>query len=118
MPFEGILGLSFPTFSKKNSIPFFDKVIEHKLLKHNIFSLFLSDGVDKSSILFGEVDKKNMLTNFTFVNVISKTYWEMDIEEIIINGVKTNFCEILRGKTGKCGVAIDSGTSLYAGPAE
>jgi len=116
VPFEGILGLSFPNTFKKNSIPFFDNVIKHKILKHNIFSMFLTDGDEPSNILFGEVEKKNMLTNFTFVNVDSKNYWQIDIEEFIINGEKTDFCDYLREKTGKCGVAIDSGTSLYAGP--
>ena len=118
VPFEGILGLSFPTLSKTNSIPFFDNVINHKILKHNIFSMFLSEGDEPSNILFGEVEKRNMLTNFTFVDVISKNYWEIDVDDIFIDDKKTEFCDFLRRETGKCGIAIDSGTSLYAGPTE
>jgi hypothetical protein len=116
VPFEGILGLSFPSVSKSNSIPFFDNVISHKLLKHNIFSIFLSEHGSDSSLQFGKVEKKNMLTNFTFTEVVSTTYWEIAIKDIKIGDYTTNFCDILRMKTGKCGVAIDSGTSLYAGP--
>jgi hypothetical protein len=116
VPFEGILGLSFPTISKTNSIPFIDNVISHKLLDYNIFSLFLSENNGNSNILFGSIDKKNMLSNFTYVDVVSKTYWEIDIEEIEVGGQRTNFCHYLRQKTGRCGIAIDSGTSLYAGP--
>jgi len=77
--------------------------------------MFLFDGDEPSSILFGEVEKK-MMKNFTFVNVESKNYWQIDIEEFIINEEKTDFCNYLREKTGKCGVAIDIGTSIYAGP--
>lgn len=116
VPFEGILGLSFPTISKSNSVPFFDNVISHKLLKHNIFSIYLSENDEVSNILFGKIDKQNMLTDFSFVNVVSKTYWELEIKDIKIGNYTTNFCDILREQSGKCGVAIDSGTSLYAGP--
>jgi cathepsin D len=120
VPFEGILGLSFPSEASNLNTnipkPFFDSVMKHKLLKHNIFSMFLSDHEDHSNILFGNADKKHMLTNFTFVDVVSTNYWEIDIEDIIIGNYSTNFCHLMREKTGKCGVAIDSGTSLFAGP--
>jgi saccharopepsin len=121
VPFDGILGLSFPTFNTKiinsnNAVPFFDNAISKKILKHNIFSIYLSEDLDRSSITFGSVDKANMLSNFTFVDVVSATYWEIDIMDIVIGNYSTNFCNLMREKTGKCGVAIDSGTSLFAGP--
>lgn len=116
VPFEGILGLSFPTISKSNSVPFFDMVMSQKLLSKNIFSLFLSENDNESNINFGSINKQNMLTNFTFVEVYSKAYWEIDLQDIKIGDKITDFCENLRKETGKCGAAIDSGTSLYAGP--
>jgi hypothetical protein len=116
VPFEGILGLSFPTISKSNSVPFLDNVISHHLLQYNIFSMFLSENTANSNILFGSIEKKYMLANFTYVDVVSKTYWEMEIKEILVGNYTTNFCNYLRQKTGRCGVAIDSGTSLFAGP--
>jgi hypothetical protein len=116
VPFEGILGLSFPTISKSNSVPFFDMVMSQKLLSKNIFSLFLSENDNESNINFGSVNKQNMLSNFTFVEVHSKAYWEIDIQDIKIGDKITDFCENLRKETGKCGAAVDSGTSLYAGP--
>ena len=116
VPFEGIVGLSFPTLSKSNSVPFMDSVINQRLLDHNIFTTFLSADDGESSILFGNVDKSKMLNEFTFVNVVSNTYWEIDIDEIMIGDNKTSYCDSLRMNTGRCGVAIDSGTSLYAGP--
>jgi len=116
VPFDGILGLSFPTISKSNSVPFFDNVISNSILKHNIFSIFLSSF--DSSILFGKVDKLHMNSNFTFIPVVSQTYWEIEIDEIKIGDHITNFCTLLRKESGRCGVAIDSGTSLYAGPSK
>ena len=85
-------------------------------MQYNIFSIYLSDDRSKSNILFGSIEKNNMLTNFTYIDVVSKTYWEIEIKEIIVGNVTTNFCSKLIEATGRCGVAIDSGTSLYAGP--
>jgi hypothetical protein len=117
VPFEGIIGLSFPNKSSY-AMPFFDSIIHHQLLKHNIFSLFLSDDESRSNIEFGSVERNHMLTNFTFVDVVSTTYWEIDILDIVVGNYSTNFCNLLREKTGRCGVAIDSGTSLFGGPSK
>ena len=57
-----------------------------------------------------------MRTNFTFIDIVSATYWEIDIVDIKIDNKSTNVCNYLIENTGRCGVAIDSGTSLYAGP--
>jgi hypothetical protein len=115
VPFEGILGLSFPTVKLSHSVPYFENIIKNQLLAYNIFSLFLSES-SNSNIDFGSVEKRNMKTNFTYVEINSKTYWEIGIKDILINDVSTGVCEDMVEKTGKCGVAIDSGTSLYAGP--
>ncbi len=114
VPFEGILGLS-PSDEGQN---FLNSVMKSSLLSYNIFSFYFSYEEDQSNIIFGNVDKTNMLSNFTFVDVVSSSFWEIDIYDILIGDYSTDFCTLLREKTGKCGVAIDSGTSLYAGPSE
>ncbi len=115
VPFEGILGLSFPTIKLTHSTPLFDNIIQKQKLKYNIFALFLTED-GKSNIDFGSIEKGNMKTGFAFVDVVSKNYWEIDINDILINGKSTGICDSFRKITGKCGVAVDSGTSLYAGP--
>jgi len=97
-----------------------DNAIYNHLLSHNIFSIFLAEESSRtnSNIHFGAIDKLYMQSNFTFVNVVSETYWEIDILDIMIGSTKTNICDDMRSATGRCGVAIDSGTSLYAGPTE
>ncbi len=114
VPFEGILGLS-PGEEAQN---FLFSVMKSSLLSYNIFSFYFSYEEDRSNIIFGNVDKTNMLSNFTFVDVVSSSFWEIDIYDILIGDYPTDFCRLLREKTGKCGVAIDSGTSLFAGPSE
>lgn len=114
VPFEGILGLSPSSFA--SSVSFLDNIKSHKLLTHNIFSIFLSEHLDMSKIMFGAVDKSKMNSNFVFVDVVSEHYWEINVNAIYIGNKRLNVCDVLRYETGRCGVAIDSGTSLYAGP--
>lgn len=75
-----------------------------------------NNNLKPSSIQFGSIEKKNMKSNFTFIDVVKSGYWEIDIESFIINGVKTDYCDRLRRISGRCGAAIDSGTSLYGMP--
>ena len=114
VPFEGILGLSPSSFS--SSVSFLDNIKSHKLLTHNIFSIFLSEHLDMSKIMFGAVDKSKMNSNFVFVDVVSEHYWEINVNAVYVGNKRLNVCDVLRYETGRCGVAIDSGTSLYAGP--
>jgi hypothetical protein len=116
VPFDGILGLSFQPDTVVPS--FFENVIKQNILPNNIFSIFLSDIEDRSNILFGKVDKRHMLTDFTFIDIVSEMYWEVEIDDIIIGNKRTPYCDQMRLANGRCGVAIDSGTSLYAGPTE
>lgn len=123
-PFEGIVGLSYPTMKASSSIPFFDKIIMNNVLNKNIFAISLnfnryndiSNMNIESSITFGGIEKNKMQSDFIFSNVTSDSYWEIEIEDILIDGKITNYCNQLRKLTGKCGVVIDSGTTLYAGP--
>ena len=121
VPFEGILGLSFQT--NNHTVPFFDNVIKSNKLKHNIFSMYLSKNNydNRSSILFGEVDKERMNTNFTFIDLSKSnlsSYWMISIDEIYIDNIKTDYCDKIRKYSlkHKCNVAIDSGTSLFTFP--
>lgn len=119
VPFEGILGLSYPTMNKQSTLPFMDNLIKQKKLKNNIFAFYLADLLNYgefSSIIFGRVERKRMKSKFLYANVSSESYWEIEIDDIFIGGVRTNYCDQLKTETGKCGVAIDSGTSLYAAP--
>lgn len=117
VPFEGILGLSYPTLNSETTIPFFDMVIKNGILKRNFFAISLSfNSLIQSSITFGKIDNTKMISDFKFVSVSSERYWEIEIEDIYFDDRKTNYCDYLRKETGRCGVALDSGTSLYAGP--
>lgn len=57
-----------------------------------------------------------MASNLTFFPVTSDAYWEIELTKIQIGGIDLQVCETLNHINGKCGVAIDTGTSLLAGP--
>ena len=45
VPFEGILGLGFPSMSANHATPFFDTVIQEKSLQHNEFAFYFSKDI-------------------------------------------------------------------------
>jgi hypothetical protein len=114
VPFDGIVGLCLT--NKPNTLSFFKTAMANKVFLNNIFSIYFSDIEDKSNILFGKIDRKNMLSNFTFISVTTEDYWQIEIVDIFINNNSTSYCDQLREQTGRCGVVIDSGTSLYGAP--
>merc|ERR550537_1999763 len=43
LPLEGIVGLGFPSMSANKVTPFFDNVINQKVLSKNMFAFYLTD---------------------------------------------------------------------------
>ena len=58
LPFEGILGLGFPSMSAGSAVPFFDNVIQQKVLRRNEFAFFFSRDISSpNALLWGGVDR-------------------------------------------------------------
>lgn len=57
-----------------------------------------------------------MASNFSFAKLNTNQYWEVGLDKIEVNSQDLNICGYLEAESGKCGVAIDTGTSLLAGP--
>ena len=76
-----------------------------------LFSFHLSSDpdADDSELTFGFYDEKYYTGSMTWVPVVSKDYWTIDMNNVIVGGVKFL----------KEGVAfpaiVDSGTSLIVG---
>jgi len=56
--FDAIVGLAYPEFAEPNVIPFFDHMMETEILRHNMFSFFMSLNPDdeESEVMFGSYD--------------------------------------------------------------
>merc|ERR1711957_34366 len=115
LKFSGILGLSFPNLSTLKYIPFFDNLMQRKILDKNMFSFYLSEQNESinSQIIFGEPDKKYYIGEIQWHAVTEVSYWQLGMEDIYIDGQKMNLC-----KSGNCKLVIDSGTSIITGPSE
>merc|ERR1740123_2110387 len=89
-----------------------DRLTSHQMLKQPFFSVFLSEQDDASEITFGDVVPDHMASKLFWVPVGGTSgYWEVKIEDITLNEKKISVCQ-------DCRVAVDTGTSMLAGPTE
>jgi len=81
-------------------------------LPKNQFSLFLSDE-GESEISFGGYKDEQILSQVLWAPVNKQSYWQVAIDDVTFDNAPTGLC----GAEG-CQVAVDTGTSLLAGPTE
>jgi len=85
VPFEGILGLAFPSMSANQVTPFFDTVIQQKALEKNEFSIYFNRDVPQANAIFwGGVDKRFYNGEIEFFPVSDPYYWSMDLHSFKI----------------------------------
>ncbi|XP_030416453.1 cathepsin D [Gopherus evgoodei] len=110
--FDGIMGMAFPKISVDKVTPFFDNVIQQKLVDKNIFSFYLNrdpSAQPGGELLLGGTDPKYYTGDFKWVNVSRKAYWQIHMDELdVANGL--TLCK------GGCEAIVDTGTSLITGP--
>ncbi|KAM9556140.1 cathepsin D [Guaruba guarouba] len=110
--FDGILGMAFPRISVDKVTPFFDNIMEQKLIEKNIFSFYLNrdpTAQPGGELLLGGTDPKYYSGDFSWVNVTRKAYWQVHMDAVdVANGL--TLCK------GGCEAIVDTGTSLITGP--
>jgi len=113
VPFDGIFGLSLPQMSEAPHFNILDCMIRDGVLKQNLFSVFFGATDDEDSeISFGEYRHARMASDIFWVPVSNPGYWQVEMLDITIRGERQNLCQ------GDCQVAVDTGTSLMAGPTD
>jgi len=113
VPFDGIFGLGLPQMSQAPHFNVFDCMVRDKALKRNLFSVFLAANDDEESeISFGEYKASRMSGELFWVPVSNPGYWQVEMEDVTIGKEMQNLCN------GHCQVAVDTGTSLLAGPTD
>jgi hypothetical protein len=109
--FDGVLGLALDTLAQSSDFSLLQNLAG---LKKPLFSVFLSDS-DKevSEVTFGQWKTEHMADDDIFwVDVTGEVgYWEVHIEDITLDNTRQQICE-------DCKVAVDTGTSMLAGPSE
>ncbi|CAD7945178.1 unnamed protein product [Amoebophrya sp. A120] len=143
VPFDGIFGLSLPEMSEGRSFNVVDRMIQEQMLKHNLFSVYLGhtaaeeeddENVNEHSrnktvataltapatsssteneITFGEYRPERMASPLIWVPVTQPGYWQVEISDLTIDNKPLKLCG---ERHYGCQVAVDTGTSLMAGP--
>ncbi|NXA42462.1 PEPA protein, partial [Eudromia elegans] len=108
-PFDGILGLAFPSLAVPTATPVFDNMMNHRLVSLALFSFCLSFGKKKSFVTFGGIDYSCFSGKLHWIPLSSETYWQVSVDSITMKG------QVIACPRG-CQAAIDTGTSLLAGP--
>ncbi|XP_014648359.1 PREDICTED: pepsin-3-like isoform X2 [Ceratotherium simum simum] len=109
-PFDGILGLGYPSISASDATPVFDNIWDQGLVSEDLFSVYLSsDDESGSVVIFGGIDSSYYTGSLHWVPVTEEGYWQITVDSITING-ETIAC------SGSCQAIVDTGTSLLAGP--
>mmetsp|Transcript_39557 Transcript_39557/g.86398 ORF Transcript_39557/g.86398 Transcript_39557/m.86398 type:complete len:426 (+) Transcript_39557:65-1342(+) len=114
VPFDGILGLSLPQMAEGPSFAMMDQLAASGSLKENLFGVFFGNDGEESDITFGGISEDRMDTELFWVPVTQPGYWQVQMEDVAIANERQGFC---KGEH-RCQVAVDTGTSLLAGPSE
>lgn len=97
VPFEGILGLAWPKMSANQVRPFFDTIIEEKVLDRNEFAFYFSpDSVTANAVFWGGVDTAFYDGEIEHFPVVDPFYWAIQLVAFKIGD------EVLLGCEGDC----------------
>ncbi|XP_040508620.1 gastricsin isoform X1 [Gallus gallus] len=111
-PFDGILGLAFPSISAGGATTVMQKMLQENLLDFPVFSFYLSgqEGSQGGELVFGGVDPNLYTGQITWTPVTQTTYWQIGIEDFAVGGQSSGWC------SQGCQGIVDTGTSLLTVP--
>ncbi|KAJ8388616.1 hypothetical protein AAFF_G00131810 [Aldrovandia affinis] len=110
-PFDGILGLAYPSISAGQATPVVDTMMQQNLLQANVFAFYLSRNEQQGSELsFGGVDYSKYQGQIHWTPVTAETYWQIGINGFQVNNQETGWC------SQGCQAIVDTGTSMLTCP--
>jgi hypothetical protein len=106
--FDGILGLAFPVLSVNKVPTAFQNLVEQGLIEQGQFAFYLGNSrSDRGELTLGGTNPKYYSGEFSWVNLLAATYWEITMDGLSING---------QSMAGSSKAIVDSGTSMLTGP--
>ncbi|XP_063307581.1 cathepsin E-A-like [Pelobates fuscus] len=112
MPFDGILGLAYPSLAAGGCTPVFDNMINQHLVESPVFAFYLSSDPNLSNggeLTFGGIDTSLFTGQLNWVPVTYQGYWQIQLDNIQVAN------EIALCSEG-CQAILDTGTSMLIGP--
>nr|BAU16176.1 pepsinogen A1 [Cynops pyrrhogaster] len=109
MPFDGILGVAYPSIACDSATPVFDNMWSQGLLPQDLFSVYLSaNGASGSVVIFGGYETQYYSGAMNWIPLSAEGYWQITVDSVTMNG-NVIACN------GGCQAIVDTGTSLIAG---
>jgi hypothetical protein len=110
-PFDGILGLGFNDLSMGKRFNILDDLNSDGQLPGGTFSVYLTDD-HNSEITFGGFRPDQVASEIVWSKVVRESYWQVGVDDITMDNIETKLCP------HGCQVAVDTGTSMLAGPSD
>eukprot|EP00429_Kryptoperidinium_foliaceum_P013305 CAMPEP_0176036804 /NCGR_PEP_ID=MMETSP0120_2-20121206/18229_1 /TAXON_ID=160619 /ORGANISM="Kryptoperidinium foliaceum, Strain CCMP 1326" /LENGTH=545 /DNA_ID=CAMNT_0017370191 /DNA_START=89 /DNA_END=1722 /DNA_ORIENTATION=+ len=110
IPFDGIMGLGFKDLSMGDGFNIVDDLAS-RAGAGSVFSFFVSDD-DDSEVTFGGYRPDRIASDIVWAPVKVESWWQVAIDDITFNNEPKSLCD------GQCQVAVDTGTSMLAGPSD
>lgn len=111
IPFDGIMGLGFKDLSMGEGFNIVDDLQSKGQLPNSQISFYLTDDGD-SEVTFGGYKAEYLASNIVWAAVKKESYWQVSIDDITFDNTPKGLCN------GGCEVAVDTGTSMLAGPSD
>jgi len=111
IPFDGIMGLGFKDLSMGKGFNMIDELTSKGVLPDGQISFYLTDGGD-SEVTFGGYKSEYLASDIVWAPVEVQSWWQVSMKDITFNNEPKNLCD------GSCRVAVDTGTSMLAGPSD
>ncbi|KAI4561736.1 hypothetical protein MJG53_016790 [Ovis ammon polii x Ovis aries] len=81
-PFDGVLGLAFPSISSKGAIPVFDNLWSQGAFSEPVFAFYLSKSKPEGSVvMFGGVDRRFYKGELNWVPVSQPRHWLISMNQ-------------------------------------
>ncbi|KAE8623475.1 hypothetical protein XENTR_v10005624 [Xenopus tropicalis] len=101
--FDGIFGMAYPAMSAGGATTAMQGMLQQNLLTYPIFSVYMSS--QSGEVIFGGVDNNLYSGQIQWSPVTQEVYWQIGIDEFLINGQATGWC------SQGCQAIVDTGTS-------
>merc|ERR1719276_43266 len=105
------MGLGFKDLSMGKGFNIIDDLNAGGQLPQGQVSFYLTDGGD-SEVTFGGYKSEYLASDILWARVDLESFWQVSIDDITFDNKPKSLCG------GGCNVAVDTGTSMLAGPSD
>ncbi|XP_027388183.1 pregnancy-associated glycoprotein 2-like [Bos indicus x Bos taurus] len=110
VPYDGILGLAYPSLAIQGTTPVFDNLKNREVISEPVFAFYLSSRPENiSTVMFGGVDHTYHKGKLQWIPVTQARFWQVAMSSMTMNGSVV-------GCSQGCQAVVDTGTSLLVGP--